>query len=126
MNTLLAVAAGGAIGAMSRYGVGIMAVRYIGHGFPWGTLIVNILGSFLMGLVIRFLASHLGETMELRAFLTTGVLGGFTTFSAFSLDFATLVERGDHGAAFAYVALSVLVSLLAVFVGLYAGRVVWP
>lgn len=125
MTVFLAVAAGGAIGAAGRYGVGIWATRMFGHGFPWGTLVVNILGCLAMGLIIRFLTAHIPATNEFRAFLTTGLLGGFTTFSAFSLDFATLIERQAHGSAFIYLAASVLLSLLAVFVGLHLGRIFW-
>lgn len=125
MNSFLAVAAGGAIGAAGRYGVGLWATRVLGHGFPWGTLIANILGCLAMGVLIRYLATHLPASNEVKLFLTTGLLGGFTTFSTFSLDFATLLERGDNVAAFSYLMASVVISLIAVFVGLQLGRILW-
>ena len=83
MKLVLLVAAGGAIGAVGRYLVGVGAVRLLGFGFPWGTLIVNVLGSLLMGLLIEFIALRLSASNEVRTFLATGVLGSFTTFSAF-------------------------------------------
>ena len=91
-----AVVAGGAIGAGLRHLVNIGAIRLLGIGFPWGTLTVNIAGSFLMGLLIEALALRYSGSLELRAFLATGLLGGLTTFSAFSLDFAIQLQRGDH------------------------------
>ncbi|WP_417722189.1 fluoride efflux transporter CrcB [Salipiger sp.] len=121
--TLLQVALGGAIGASGRYLTGIAMARLLGKGFPWGTLTVNILGSFAMGLIVVALA-HLSAN-RFAPFLMTGVLGGFTTFSAFSLDVATLWERGDTVAALGYVAVSVLVSIAALFAGLLVAREIW-
>ncbi|NKB26894.1 MAG: fluoride efflux transporter CrcB [Rhodobacteraceae bacterium] len=118
--TLLQVAAGGALGASARYLTGVGAVRLFGHGFPWGTLIVNVVGSFLMGVLIVVLAQKGG--MRFAPFLTIGLLGGFTTFSAFSLDAVTLFERGQIGAAAGYVAASVVVSIAALFFGLWIAR----
>ena len=118
MKLVLLVAAGGAIGAVGRYLVGVGAVRLLGFGFPWGTLIVNVLGSLLMGLLIEFIALRLSASNEVRTFLATGVLGSFTTFSAFSLDFAVLMERKAHGAAMLYLGASVGFSILALFAGL--------
>jgi CrcB protein len=118
------VAMGGAIGASGRFFVTSMTGRLIGHGFPWGTMIVNIVGSFIMGALISLMAIKWSTSNELRAFLTTGVLGGFTTFSAFSLDFVTLYERKEMTAAFGYAAGSVGLSLLAVFAGLVVVRMV--
>ena len=118
--TLLQVAAGGALGASARYLTGVGAVRLFGHGFPWGTLIVNVVGSFLMGVLIVVLAQKGG--MRFAPFLTIGLLGGFTTFSAFSLDAVTLFERGQIGAAAGYVAASVVVSIAALFFGLRIAR----
>ena len=115
---------GGAIGAAARYGVNITTPKLIGHGFPWGTMIVNITGSFMMGLLIAVMALAWTTSQEMRVFLTTGILGGFTTFSAFSLDFATLYERKEYGMAFGYASGSVVLSLLAVFAGLYLARAV--
>ncbi len=114
------VALGGAVGATGRYMTGLGAVRLFGHGFPWGTLVVNVGGSFLMGVLVVMLA-HLGGT-RLSPLLLTGLLGGFTTFSAFSLDAAVLYERGQVGAAAFYVAASVGLSLGALFLGLALAR----
>lgn len=120
--TVAQVAAGGAIGASARYLAGVAVMRAMGPGFPWGTLLVNVAGSFLMGVLIVVLA-HLGGTRFLP-FLAVGVLGGFTTFSSFSLDAVTLYERGAVGAAAGYVAASVVLSLAALFAGLMLARAV--
>lgn len=123
MNWLL-VFVGGGLGAAARHGVNLTAARLIGVSFPWGTVIVNVVGSLLMGLIVAFLAfrAHAGWSQHARLFLTTGVLGGFTTFSAFSLDVALLWERGEHGLAAIYVAGSVLVSIAALFFGMWVVR----
>ncbi len=122
MPTVLWVALGGAIGAVARYGVNAWSGRMLGMNFPWHTLIVNVLGCFVMGILIELMALRLNVGNDVRSFLTTGILGGFTTFSAFSLDFAYLVERKSYGLAGAYVAGSVILSLAAVFTGLYLVR----
>jgi len=116
--TLLQVALGGALGAAGRYLVSVTAFRLPGDGFPWGTFTVNVTGSFLMGVLVVVLGQFNG--MRLSPFLVTGVLGGFTTFSAFSLDAMTLYERGQAGVAAAYVLASVSLSLA----GIVAGRAV--
>lgn len=118
--TVLQVALGGALGASGRYLTGLAMSRLLGKGFPWGTLTVNILGSFAMGVIVVLLANTAGN--RFAPFLMTGVLGGFTTFSAFSLDFATLYERGDIAQAGLYAAVSVAVSLAALFAGLSVTR----
>ena len=118
--TLLQVALGGAAGAVARYLTGHAAVRLMGHGFPWGTFTVNIVGSFLMGVLVVALAEW--SATRFAPLLLTGMLGGFTTFSSFSLDAATLYERGDVALAGAYVGGSLVLSLLAVFAGLAAAR----
>ncbi len=118
MPTVLWVAFGGAIGSAMRYGVSIWSGRLLGAEFPWHTFIVNVLGCFTIGALIALMALKLNVGAEMRSFLTTGILGGFTTFSAFSLDFALLVERKSYGAAVAYGAGSVILSLIAVFAGL--------
>lgn len=120
VQTLLTVAAGGAIGASLRYLTFVGATRVFGHGFPVGTLVVNVLGSFLMGVVFVVIAKKGGQ--ELALFLMTGVLGGFTTFSAFSLDTFALFERGETGTAALYVLLSVGLSIAALVIGAYAAR----
>ena len=124
MPIVLWVALGGAIGSAARYGVNVWSLRLLGTEFPWHTLIVNLAGCFAMGLLVELMALKLHVSYEVRAFLTTGILGGFTTFSAFSLDFALLVERKAILAAGAYAAGCVLLSLLAVFAGLYLMRAV--
>lgn len=118
--TLTQVALGGAIGASLRYLTNVGALRLFGPGFPWGTMIVNVLGSFLMGVLFVVLAQKGG--MRAAPFLMTGVLGGFTTFSAFSLDAVTLWERGAAAAAFGYVAGSVILSLAALGAGMIVAR----
>lgn len=124
MPIILWVAAGGALGAAGRYLVNVWTGRLLGSGFPWGTITVNVAGSFLMGALITYLALKWSASQEIRAFLTTGVLGGFTTFSAFSLDFATLYERKEFGLALGYAAGSVGLSLLAIFAGMALMRAV--
>jgi CrcB protein len=105
-----------------RHLVNLAALRLIGPGFPWGTLTVNIAGGFLMGLFVELLARRFGGSAELRLFVATGVLGGFTTFSAFSLDVAVLYERGAVVQAFAYVAASVIVAIAALFLGMWLAK----
>ena len=104
--------------------VSVWTGRLLGAGFPWGTVAVNIAGSFVMGALITFMALKWSTSQEMRAFLTTGILGGFTTFSAFSLDFATLYERKEFSLAFGYAAGSVVFSLLAIFAGMAIVRAV--
>lgn len=124
MNQILLVAVGGAVGSVLRHLTNVMTVRLFGPGFPWGTLTVNLVGCFLMGMIVEVLARRLGGAPELRLLLATGFLGGFTTFSAFSLDFATLYQRGAMLEAFAYLAGSVVLSLAGVFLGLWLARTV--
>lgn len=120
MNAL-AVFIGGGLGAVLRWLIGRASMAMFGTAFPWGTMAVNIIGSFLIGLSVgAFSAFGTGQTM--RLFLVTGFLGGFTTFSAFSLDALTLWERGQHGVAVAYVLTSVLLSLAAIVAGMLASR----
>ncbi|WP_040604101.1 fluoride efflux transporter CrcB [Sagittula stellata] len=120
MTSLLQVALGGALGASARYMTGLGMARLMGKAFPWGTLTVNIVGSFAMGVLVVVLA-HLGGN-RFAPFLMIGVLGGFTTFSAFSLDAVTLYERGQLGIAALYVGASVIVSIAALFAGLLLAR----
>jgi len=124
MTNLLLVAAGGAIGASLRHLVGMASLRLWGASFPWGTLIVNIAGCFAMGVLIELIARRFNASMELRLFIATGILGGFTTFSAFSLDAVTLWERGASLAAATYVLASVIGSLAAVIAGLWLARAI--
>ena len=119
----LLVFLGSGIGGMLRYGVVVTATRALGLGFPFGTLIVNIVGCLVMGLLAGWFAFRGDATQPWRLFLMTGVLGGFTTFSAFSLDVITLWERGEISLALGYVALSILVSIAALLGGLTLMRV---
>jgi CrcB protein len=114
----LIVFIGAGIGGALRHGVNVGAAKLFGYGFPFGTLIVNIAGSFLMGLFAGYFAFKPGIGQHMRLFLTTGVLGGFTTFSAFSLDAALLIERHALGMAAGYMVGSVAASLSALFFGL--------
>ena len=114
----LIVFLGAGIGGALRHGVNVGAARLLGYGFPFGTLIVNVVGSFLMGLLAGYFAFRPGIGQHMRLFLTTGILGGFTTFSAFSLDAALLIERHSYGAAAGYMAGSVAASVAALFFGL--------
>lgn len=119
MQAILLVGAGGALGAVARYGTGVLFGRLGITGFPWTTMTANVTGSFAMGLLIGWLALSGSESQnELRLFLAVGVLGGFTTFSSFSLDAITLFERGEWLPAAAYVLISVAVSLVALMAGL--------
>jgi fluoride exporter len=122
MNHVFLVAVGGALGAAMRYLSGMAALRLLGPNFPWNTIFVNVSGSLAMGLLVAWLARRSAGDDLLRVFLATGVLGGFTTFSAFSLDVAILYERGDLGLAFAYVLGSVTLSVAALFAGLWLMR----
>jgi len=119
-GTLIQVALGGATGAVMRYLSGIAATNLMGRGFPWGTIFVNITGSFLMGVLIVVLARKGGT--QFAPFFQIGLLGGFTTFSSFSLDAVTLYERGQPDLALTYVLGSVLLSLTAIALGLWAAR----
>ena len=124
MLNIALVAAGGAIGSVLRYLVGLAAACSLGPAFPFGTLTVNLVGGFLIGLVAGVFAIRAEAPQELRVFLITGCLGGFTTFSAFSLDVVTLLERGDSGLAALYLLVSVGFSVAAVFAGLALMRTI--
>jgi fluoride exporter len=117
MNGFLSVMIGGAIGAGTRYGVGLWSARLFGVSFPWGTLAVNLVGGLAMGLLI---GRGLGDGW--RLFAGVGVLGGFTTFSAFGLESWSMIERGATGAAFGYIAASVLGAVLLTGFGLWIAR----
>ncbi len=121
-SIVAAVAAGGAAGSAARYMVSVLMQRLLGSGFPWGTLTVNIVGSLIMGIIVSAIALRWSVGQTGQAFLMIGVLGGFTTFSAFSLDVATLVERNATGAAAAYVIASVVLSIGALFAGMALSR----
>ena len=123
MEKLLLVAAGGAIGAVARYLAGVQSLRLPGGGWPYGTLGVNILGGLAMGALVTVLALRGGADQERwRLLLGVGLLGGFTTFSAFSLEVALMIERREWLSAFAYSTLSVVASVAALFAGMLLVR----
>jgi len=113
---------GGGIGSVLRYFFASQIGQIFGAQFPYGTFSVNVVGSFLMGLLMEFFSKTIPHDMELRAFLAVGILGGFTTFSAFSRDAVILFERGDFSLALMYVLSSVIFSILAVFGGFIVMR----
>jgi len=121
MQTAFLVFLGGGLGSVGRWLIGLGAMRAFGSGFPFGTLAVNLIGGLVMGVLARVLVNLPAGGHDWRVFLMTGVLGGFTTFSAFSLDAANLWMRGEAGMAVFYVALSVLGSLAAIAFGLWLG-----
>jgi CrcB protein len=122
MFNVFLVAVGGAFGSVLRYLVGVLTVRWFGASFPWGTFAVNVVGSFLIGLLSEMIARRFNASMELRVFLVTGILGGFTTFSSFSLDTMVLLERGAVTATVGYVLATLCLSFLAILAGLALGR----
>jgi fluoride exporter len=116
---------GGGLGAVARWAFGMTAARWLGTAWPWGTFGVNVLGSFVMGIVMATLmrgGAMTGGAENWRLFLATGILGGFTTFSAFSLESARLIETGQWGQAGLYGLTSVVVSIAALFAGMALGR----
>jgi fluoride exporter len=113
----LIVFLGGGVGAALRHGINLASARALGTAFPYGTLMINITGSFVMGLVAAYFAFKGDASQQWRLFLTTGILGGYTTFSAFSLDAALLYERGEAGMAAVYVIASVAISIAGLFAG---------
>ncbi|KZD25870.1 fluoride efflux transporter CrcB [Tardiphaga robiniae] len=117
MNYIL-VFVGGGLGSTLRYAVNVASARGLGTAFPWGTFLINITGSTVMGLIAGYLAFKGEASQPWRLFLMTGILGGYTTFSAFSLDTAVLYERGELGLALAYVLGSVVLSIAGLFAGL--------
>ena len=120
MTMILAIALGGGIGSVARH----YASAAFSNGFPYGTLFVNVLGSLLIGALVEIMALKWDVSLEIRAFLVTGFLGGFTTFSAFSLDVLKLAETNQYFSALAYVALSVTLSLAAAFAAMHTLRAV--
>lgn len=118
----LLVFVGGGLGATLRHAINLLCARAFGTGFPYGTFIINITGSLVMGLIAGYLAFKGEATQAWRLFIMTGILGGYTTFSAFSLDAALLYERGEMGMALAYVLGSVLLAIAGLFAGLAVMR----
>jgi CrcB protein len=113
---------GGGIGAAIRYGINLSAMRWFGTAFPFGTLLINVTGSLIMGVVAGYFAFKGDASQNWRLFLTTGILGGYTTFSAFSLDAALLYQRGEVSLAATYVLASVVLSIAGLFAGLALAR----
>jgi len=118
MRSYLLVFVGGGIGASLRHAVNMLSARGLGTAFPWSTFIINISGSLVMGLIAGYLAFKGGASQPWRLFLMTGILGGYTTFSAFSLDAALLYQRGEIAHALFYVLGSVVLSIAGLFAGL--------
>lgn len=121
---ILLVGAGGACGAIARHGTYIFMTRWLGHGFPYGTLTVNIVGSFIMGLLVAILARHMTPHSSVHLFFAIGVLGSYTTFSTFSLDVVTLIQRGEILYATGYILASFVLSVTALAGGLGLVRMV--
>ena len=122
MKMILAIAFGGAIGATARYLLISAIGRWLGDGFPWGTLVVNVVGCLIMGALTELMALKWNVGLELRALLTVGILGGFTTFSTFALDTAVLNARAAFGTSTTYILASVLLSIGGFYAGLLAVR----
>lgn len=123
MHAVLLVGVGGAIGSMARYGMSVLVGRFWSGSFPLAILLINIIGSVLMGVLVGLMARFMPPMAnEIRLFIAVGVLGGFTTFSSFSLDTITLIERGELVQAIFYVALSVVVCLAGLYLGLLMSR----
>ena len=122
MKMLLAVAAGGAFGAVARYLVMVQVGHWLGTGFPFATLTVNIVGSFILGVLVELMALAWSPPPELRALLVVGVLGAFTTFSTFSMDVVLHMERGELGLTLTYIVASVALCVVAFFAGLHLVR----
>lgn len=118
----LIVFLGGGLGAALRHGINLGVARWLGTGFPYATLGINITGSLIMGLAAGYFAFKGDMSQSWRLFLTTGILGGYTTFSTFSLDAAVLYERGAIGLALVYVLASVIGSIAGLFAGLWIAR----
>ncbi len=123
VQLILVVAVGGALGSVARYLVGIGSGHLLGSDFPWGTLIINVAGSFLIGLFTGLFALKWDLSQASRVFLIVGICGGFTTFSTFSLDAYYLIERGEVIAAVAYMIVSVVLSVSALISAMHLVRV---
>lgn len=122
MTQIIAIASGGAIGALLRFWIATGLYRWLGRDFPYGTLGVNVIGSLLMGFLYVYLLERANLAAEWRAFLLVGLLGAFTTFSTFSLETLNLLEAGEPGKAFLNIIASVVLCLLAAWLGILMGR----
>lgn len=124
MTNIVWIAMGGAFGAVARYLVSGWTYAWLGRGFPWGTLAVNVIGSFLMGFFFDLLTERLFVSPQVRSAILVGIFGAFTTFSTFSIETLNLIEEGATGLALANIAISVIVCLVAVWLGVLAGRMI--
>ena len=122
MNSILYVALGGALGASARYSLSLFISKFYVSDYPLGTITANILGSFFMGILVGWLSSKVNDVSNFMLFLGVGLLGGFTTFSAFSLEAFTMYEKKDYGLLISYISSSVLFSLVALIIGLILAR----
>jgi CrcB protein len=122
LNSFLLVFLGGGTGAACRHGINLLAARLVGTHYPFGTFLINIVGSFLIGVVVEYCALRSDVPLDARLFIVTGIIGGFTTFSAFSLEIGLLFERGEATAAIMYALSSVLFGVTALFAGLLVVR----
>ena len=122
MRTFWAVAFGAALGGVARYYLSSAIQHRVGATFPWGTLVINVSGSLLLGVLMRYALATPSVSAELRAFLTTGFCGGYTTFSTYSFETATLLEDGQYGRAGTYALASVVLALVATFAGFVLAR----
>ena len=118
MRLLFLATFGGALGSAARHLVNVGMGRAFGPNYPWATLTVNVVGSFMMGFLAEMILRRFGGSLEVRAFLLTGILGGFTTFSAFTLDVSNLIGRGETATAIGYILASVAISLVALYAGM--------
>jgi fluoride exporter len=126
LKSAIAVFLGAGLGGVMRHYFNAFAVALLGTSFPWGIFLINVIGSTAMGVIIEWLALRGNASQDIRLFVATGILGGFTTFSTFSLDAAVLYERGQLGLALAYILVSVLVAIGGLFLGMHVVRMATP
>jgi CrcB protein len=119
MKSLVIVGFGGFLGAVSRYAINIFMIKIVSSSFPWSTLLVNVLGSFLMGALVESFSQKINFSHELKLLLVVGFLGSFTTFSTFSLDAVSLFGRGEYLSSYLYISLSVLLSIGSLILAMY-------
>ncbi|MBF0381243.1 MAG: fluoride efflux transporter CrcB [Magnetococcales bacterium] len=124
MKTILYVAIGGSVGAVLRYLISGWVYQWLGRGFPWGTLVVNVVGSFLMGFLFFLFTQRVMITLDLRIAILVGGLGSLTTFSTFSMETLNLIEGGANPIAFANIVFSVVLTVFAVWLGMWMARMV--
>lgn len=125
MNAYLFVATGGALGALIRFWINVNLDKLHPSNFPWGTVLVNVLGSFLIGVLFVLFAEKISVSEQTKSFLTVGFLGAMTTFSTFSLDALLLLDQGEYNAAFFYIMGSIITCLFATFLGMNLTRIMF-